>query len=126
LDRVQYWKERQAKIQAKNKQLAEQAKSEAISIVEMLRGKFGITKAILFGSLVRGNFCEESDIDLAVSGLKKLDYFPALSAANRLTERWVDLKPIEDLEPHFRQKVIRTGECIYAADISESTERNCN
>jgi predicted nucleotidyltransferase len=126
LDRVQYWKEQQAKIQAKNKQLAEQAKLEAISIVEMLKENFGITKAILFGSLIRGNFCEESDIDLAVAGLKKLDYFPALSAANRLTDRWVDLKPIEDLESHFRQKVIRNGECIYAADISESTEGTQN
>ncbi len=119
MDRVQYWKEKQAKIKAENQKLAAQARADAIQIVKMLTEKFGITKAILFGSIVRGNFSQESDIDLAVEGLSKADYFPALSAANQLTQRWVDLKPIEDLEPHFLQKIIRTGECIDATNISQ-------
>ena len=112
---IKYWKERIAKQEAENQKLAEQARKEANLIVEVLIRDFGITKAILFGSLTKGTFSEESDIDLAVEGLKSADYFPALAAANRQTYRWVDLKPLEDLYPHFKEKLFSTGECIYDA-----------
>ena len=43
---------------------------------------------------------------------------------NRLTERWVDLKRMENLDPHFRQRVLETGQCIYEANFSESSPGN--
>ncbi|WP_228020989.1 hypothetical protein [Microcystis sp. LEGE 08355] len=33
-----------------------------------------------------------------------------------ISDRWIDLKPIEDLEPHFLNRVLQTGECLYASD----------
>lgn len=116
-DRVTYWKRRIAQQEAQNKNMARQARSDADTIVEMLARQFGVRRVILFGSLVRGRFGETSDIDLAVEGLSKKDYFATVAEANSLTSRWVDLKPFEDLEPHFRRRVLETGDCIYEANI---------
>jgi hypothetical protein len=37
-----------------------------------------------------------------------------MPAANRVTQQWMDLKPIEALEPHFLQKVLKPGKIINA------------
>lgn len=117
---IQYWRERQAKQKAQNQRMVMQARSQLVDIVNVLVDKFKVTKVIVFGSLVKDKFTAESDIDIAVEGIRKQDFFTALSEVNRQTNRWVDLKPIEDLEPHFRQRVFETGECIYEADFSKS------
>ena len=114
---LDYWRRRQAQQQAQSQQMARQARAAVEEIVRVLISEFGAQQIILFGSLVRGGFAPGSDIDLAVAGIRKRDYFAALAAANRLTPLWVDLKPLEDLDPHFRQRVLETGECIYEADV---------
>jgi len=73
---------------------------------------FGVTRVVLFGSLVSGRFLPDSDIDLAVEGLAAAAFFPALAQASRLSEFPLDLKPIDDLAPHFRMRVLLTGEDI--------------
>jgi predicted nucleotidyltransferase len=97
--------------------LAQQTRADLQPIVDVLVRQFGAIRIILFGSLARGRFAPDSDIDLAVEGIAPEHYFAALAAINRLTRRWVDLKPLEDLDPHFRQRVLTTGECIYARDV---------
>lgn len=122
-DRIQYWRERRAKQKAQNQRMVLQARSQLVDIVNILVEKFQVTKVIVFGSLVKDKFTAESDIDIAVEGIDKKDFFRALSEVNRQTDRWVDLKPLEDLEPHFRKRVFETGECIYEADFSKSSSR---
>jgi predicted nucleotidyltransferase len=111
---LQQWRDRQTQIRARNQALAQQARADCEAIANTLAHQFGATQVILFGSLARGRFHSESDIDIAVAGLAKADFFPALAAVNRLTQRWVDLKPLEDLEPYFYQRVMDTGEVLYA------------
>ncbi|MEZ4583978.1 MAG: nucleotidyltransferase domain-containing protein [Caldilineaceae bacterium] len=67
----------------------------------MLRERFSATRVILFGSLARGRFRLDSDIDLAVAGLAKGDLFRAMAGALEFTNRWVDIKPLEEVDPHF-------------------------
>jgi len=117
LKHVDYWRRRKAEQQAQNQRLAQQARADLERIVDVLAHRFGAKRIILFGSLVRGRFAPDSDIDLAIKGIASEDYFDALAAINRLTRRWVDLKPLEDLDPHFRQRVLATGECVYASGI---------
>jgi predicted nucleotidyltransferase len=107
---VAHWQRRLAAQQATADRLAQQARAEAQQIAQMLREHFGATRIILFGSLTKGNFSLGSDIDLAVAGLPKADFFLALAEANALAHTWVDLKPLEDLHPHFRERVLATGE----------------
>ena len=90
--------------------------------VRVLADRYPIRRIILFGSLARGNFAPGSDIDLAVEGLPPGDYFTALAAANCLTRFWVDLKPLEELQPRFRERVLATGECVYERALGDRTK----
>lgn len=116
---VVYWHRRRTQRQTQSQRLAQQARVDLGRIVDALVREFGAKRIILFGSLVRGRFAPGSDIDLAVEGIPHGDYFAALAAANRLTRLWVDLKPLEDLDPHFRQRVLTTGEQVYARGVQQ-------
>ena len=113
-----YWQNRRREQQIHHRQLAEKARSSLDKIAEVLIEEFNANKIVLFGSLVKGDFGEGSDIDLAVAGTRRYDYFTALAAVNELTEFWIDLKPIEDLEPSFLDKVLTTGEVLYERNIA--------
>jgi len=116
---VDYWRRRGAEQKRHSQRLAKQARSDLERIVTALVGEFGASRIILFGSLVRGRFAPGSDMDLAVEGIPPGDFFAALALVNRLASLRVDLKPLEDLEPHFRRRVIATGEVIYARDVQQ-------
>lgn len=115
-DYLAYWHGHVVQQQTHNQQLRQQARNDVKRIVPMLVDTFGVIRIILFGSLVKGTFTSESDIDLAVEGIPCDQYFAAMAAVNHVTHRWVDLKPLEDLLPHFRQRILTTGELIYARD----------
>lgn len=112
---IDYWRALQAKQSAESKALARQAWADVQQIVRLLRSEFGATQIIVFGSLAKGDgFDAESDIDIAAEGISPQNYFMAMAAANRISHHWVDLKPIESLDPHFLQKVLETGKSIHA------------
>jgi predicted nucleotidyltransferase len=116
---IDYWRDRQAKEAAASRALAKQAWEDVERIAKLLTTEFGATQIIVFGSLVQGDrFDAESDIDIAVRGIPPEDYFTALATVNRISHQWVDLKPIEVLDPHFLRKVISTGKSIYAENKS--------
>ena len=96
----------------RNRRLAQQARADAERVATMLRQEFGVTRVVLFGSLVKGRFGAHSDIDLAVAGLAPARFFRALAQAGTLSEFPVDLKPLEELSPHFLSRVLATGEDI--------------
>ena len=96
------------------------AKARAIlpQLINILIDQFHVTQIILFGSLVRGNFDSESDLDLAVAGLAPQDFFRAYVILNDHSPFPIDLKPLESLDASFRIKVERMGECLYAKYFS--------
>ncbi|MFN8491232.1 MAG: nucleotidyltransferase domain-containing protein [Caldilineaceae bacterium] len=106
---VAIWRQRIAAQQAEATRVAAQARLDAEQIAILLHERFSATRVLLFGSLVKGGFAPGSDIDLAVTGIPKAEFFAAVAAANTLAHTWVDLKPLEDLHPHFRQRVLETG-----------------
>ncbi|NOX61203.1 MAG: nucleotidyltransferase domain-containing protein [Chloroflexi bacterium] len=109
---LSYWRQRMAAEQARNRRLAERARADAQRIAAMLRHEFGVTRVLLFGSLVKGGFSADSDIDLAVAGLAPDAFFTALARAGQLTEFPVDIKPLEALESHFKHRVLEMAEEI--------------
>jgi predicted nucleotidyltransferase len=116
---LEYWRHRCLQQQIHHQQLAQQARTDLEKIVSLLVQQFGATRIILFGSLVKGTFGEGSDIDLAVAGISPNQFFAAMSALNQIGQFWVDLKPLENLEPYFLNKVIKTGECLYEETIPQ-------
>jgi predicted nucleotidyltransferase len=116
---LSYWREQHKQQDKQNQYLAQQARKNLETIIEYLIQTFPIKKIILFGSLVKNKFTETSDIDLAVEGIPPALYFSALAQVNALGDRWIDLKPLEDLNPHFLQRVMETGEVLYASEDSQ-------
>jgi predicted nucleotidyltransferase len=71
----------------------------------LLKTQFGATKVILFGSLLTNKFHENSDIDLAVSGLTENRYFQAVGCLLGLGEFKFDLVEIAQARPEIRQAI---------------------
>lgn len=102
-------------------QLADQAQYCLPTLVELLTQQFQATQIILFGSLAKGTLHQGSDIDLAVAGIAPERYFAAVSTVNGQGYPFaVDLKPVEALDPHFYQRVIETGECLYGINTCQA------
>jgi len=119
---VEYWHHFLQQQQQCYQQLAQQARADLAAMVQLLVQQFGATKIILFGSLVKGTFAAGSDIDLAVAGIPPHQFFAALGAVNQISRVWVDLKPLENLDSYFFNKVVHTGECLY----EETTTNQCS
>ena len=109
-DYVAYWRQRRADEQADLARLRAQVHADARSVAELLRARYGVTRVLLFGSLLTDRFAADSDIDLAVEGLPRAALFAAMGEASALVHRWVDIKPLEELSEHFLRRVLSTGE----------------
>jgi len=69
-----------------------------------------ISKLSLFGSVLRDDFTNESDIDFLVEF--NANYIPKLAEmertlSNLFNGRKIDLRTAEELSPYFRDKVIK-------------------
>jgi predicted nucleotidyltransferase len=78
-----------------------------------------IRKLSIFGSFLRGDYDEDSDIDILVEFLP--DHIPGLirlaGMENELSSaigRKVDLRTAEDLSRYFRNEVLESAEVKYA------------
>jgi len=82
--------------------------------------KHGIQRLSVFGSAIRGELADDSDIDLLVEF--KPDRTPGLFSIVRMEMelagvlgRKVDMRTPEDLSQYFRDEVIRNAELQYQA-----------
>lgn len=83
--------------------------------------RYPIRKLSLFGSILREDFTENSDIDFLVEFLPdaKIGYFELVRMEDELTNllgRKVDLRTPKELSPHFRQGVIDEAVTQYVKD----------
>ncbi|MCK7467898.1 MAG: nucleotidyltransferase family protein [Desulfosudis oleivorans] len=89
--------------------------------LEQFCRKNRIRKLSLFGSVLRNDFRQESDIDVLVEFEK--NGIPGLLGISRMERelsqifggRKIDLRTPEDLSKYFRQQVLSTAEVQYAA-----------
>jgi len=92
-----------------------------MEILEQFCRRNRIKKLSLFGSVLRSDFRQESDIDVLVEFKK--NGVPGLLGISRMERelsqifggRKVDLRTPEDLSKYFRQQVLSTAEVQYAA-----------
>lgn len=69
----------------------------------------GAKTVYVFGSAAKGTMRDDSDLDLAVSGLPPQNFFKALSAASSLIDRSIHLIDLDEVTP-FTQYLIEEGE----------------
>ncbi len=90
-----------------------EAHEEAKSLAARIAGYPGVFRVMLFGSVLKENrFREESDIDLAVWGLRPRDYFKALADLENHSSFPIDLIPMEDARSGIAKR-IQNGEVLY-------------
>jgi predicted nucleotidyltransferase len=80
-------------------------------VAELLKSRFGAKKVILFGSMAHEAwFASDSDIDLAVEGIKAEDYWRAWEAAEALiADRSVDFIDVESASASLKESIERYG-----------------
>ena len=107
-----FYHERQAERQTRLRELMEEARQVAASAAELLRTQFGVTRVVLFGSLVHPSlFHLKSDIDLAVWGLAEEDYYRTVGILQSLNPKFsVDLVRFEDISPDFQAIILKEGQ----------------
>ncbi len=76
----------------------------------ILKASFGVQQVWAFGSLVRDQLGERSDIDLAVIGLAERDLCRAVGQLQALDPEFpIDVVRLEDASPPLRQRIEDEG-----------------
>lgn len=92
------------------------ALSIATRIAEKLVGTFGAQRVVLIGSLARGDFRLQSDIDLVVAGIAPGRFYEACTAADRVAGDFaVDLIPLEDANQLVLRRIDSEGKELVSA-----------
>lgn len=81
-------------------------------VVSIMRGH-GAVEVILYGSLARGDYRGDSDIDICVIGLPDENYFRALAECLMNARRRVSVLDFEDTAGYFRDRILREGRVLY-------------
>ena len=108
------WDKKKQEAAEDNRNRSDQARKDGCKIAEYLGKKYRVSRVFLFGSVIKdGAFNGKSDLDIAVVGLDKSDFYKALADISQLTEFNIDLKPLEDCSEIFQQRVEEQGEVVY-------------
>jgi len=91
----------EAREKKKIRKLRSSAMDRAKRVADCLKKKYGASRVVLFGSLVRKRYLHErSDIDLLVEGLKKYELLRAGFEASNIAKPFnVDLIPYSIADP---------------------------
>jgi predicted nucleotidyltransferase len=99
--------------------MTDQLKYEASVLAEFCKAAH-IRKLSFFGSVLRDDFSDASDVDILVEfeqgqepGL--IGFAGMQIELSEIFGREVDLRTPEDLSPYFRDKVVRSAYTAYAA-----------
>jgi predicted nucleotidyltransferase len=106
-----HWLERLAREQEAGVRRLDKALPAASRCADALRSRWPtIGEVWLFGSAIEGPFTINSDIDLAVEGLPKLDLLDAMAEVESLADGIpVDLVRMESLPPHWQERIRSRG-----------------
>lgn len=87
--------------------------------LEKLCRRYKIRRLALFGSVIREDFNDDSDVDILVEfepdAKVGLSFFSLQDELSQLLGRRVDLSTPGFLSPQFREKVIREARPVYEA-----------
>ena len=85
-------------------------------ILSPVFARYGIRRAVLFGSYVKGTATEKSDVDLLVdSGLRGLRFFGFMDDVQRAVGKEVDLFDVTHIESGslIDREIRNTGVTVY-------------
>ena len=99
----------------RNRGLYKKASNDCSKIIKMIIEKYNPKRIYQWGSLLHPEqFCEISDIDIAVEGIGSAELFFALYGdASDLTAFPLDLVELEKIEPVHRNSIVKRGKAVY-------------
>jgi predicted nucleotidyltransferase len=83
-----------------------------IQVIEKILLQHEAAKIILYGSLARGDYRPNSDIDICVEGLPSKNYFRAFAECMMQTQRPMSVLDFEDTYGHLRKRILEEGKII--------------
>ncbi|RZD18962.1 MAG: nucleotidyltransferase domain-containing protein [Candidatus Acididesulfobacter diazotrophicus] len=90
--------------------LVEDALKTSKAITEGLINKFQAKKVMLFGSLVKNEMTENSDIDIAVWGIPDEIFYKAAAFATGYSSNWnVDIVDFNDCNKSVQKSILKEG-----------------
>ncbi len=87
-------------------------RKELDQVVHIL-GNYNARRVILYGSVARGDFRDDSNLDICVEGLDSTLFFRALGECLIAIERPVSLVDFANTYGYFRQRIVDEGKVIY-------------
>ena len=83
-------------------------------IMQSFTKEFEVKKIYLFGSLIKGNFDHQSDIDVAIEGLSSHLYVKALAFLSDYLKREINLVPLETCSSSLKEVIYSDGRLVYS------------
>lgn len=83
--------------------------------VQVFTKEFDVKKIYLFGSLINGNFDNQSDIDIAIEGLSPSLYLKALAFLSDYFKREINLIPLETCNSSLKEVIYSDGRLVYSS-----------
>lgn len=73
----------------------------------------GAMKIILYGSLARGDYRDDSDIDVCVEGIPNENYFRAIAECLMKTQRRVSILDFQNIHGYLKERILKEGKILY-------------
>jgi len=86
---------------------------EDIEIIESILLRLGALRIIVYGSLARGDYKSDSDIDICFDGIPHKNYFRAVAECLMKTKRRVSVLDFENIHGYFRKRILKEGKVLY-------------
>ena len=79
--------------------------------------RYGANQVILYGSMARGAYRTDSDIDLCVKGLPSKNFFRALAECLMASHRSLSIVDFDNSHGYFRERILAEGKILMSIDI---------
>ena len=78
--------------------------------------RHGAVKIVLYGSLARGDYRLDSDIDICFEGIPDKAYFRALAECLMETHRRLSVLDFEDIQGYLRERILKEGKILHGPE----------
>ncbi|MGQ9626095.1 MAG: nucleotidyltransferase family protein [Anaerolineae bacterium] len=85
---------------------------KGIQIISILL-RYGAQKIILYGSLARRDYKEDSDIDICYEGMPSKYFFQAVADCLMNTDRRVSILDFKDVRGYLKDRILMEGRVLY-------------
>lgn len=74
--------------------------------------RHGADQVILYGSMARGTYRPDSDIDICVQGLPSQNFFRAMAECLMASHRSLSIVDFENSHGYFRERILAEGKVL--------------